>query len=72
MKYDILEGVDKQKGLLLLREVLHLIIPINSQFGERGKEQAMTNGCSSESSHIIYFELLQFGGTGWNLLFMHL
>lgn len=70
-KLDLLEGVDEQKGHFLLFEAFHRFILKSFQFSEPGKDQA-TDVHSSESGHIIYEELLQFGGTGWKLLFMHL
>ena len=67
-KFDPLEGGEEQKGLLLLLcEALHRIVEV--QFGERGREQG-PDGRSKETRDVILLKLLQFGGRGWELLFI--
>jgi hypothetical protein len=69
-KSDFLERGEKLKGvLLLLCKALHLFVPLKSQFGERGREQG-TDGRSKDARDVVCLKLLQFGGRGWELLFM--
>jgi hypothetical protein len=69
-KSDPLEGGEELKGLLLLLcEVLHLFVLPKVQFGERGREQG-PDGRSKETCDVIHLKLLQFGGRGWERLFI--
>ena len=68
-KRDLLDRGEKLKGLLLLLcEALHLFVP-KSQLSERGREQG-TDGRDKDARGVIRPKLLQFGGSGWELLFM--
>ena len=69
-KSDPLEGGEELKCLLLLLcEALHLFVHRKVQFGERGREQG-PDGRSKETRDVIRPKLLQFGGRGWERLFM--
>jgi len=69
-KLDPLERGEELKGLLLLLcEALHLIVLRKVQLGERGREQG-PDGRSKETRDVIRVKLLQFGGRGWERLFM--
>jgi len=66
----LLERGEEPKGVrLLLCEALHLFVHQKSQIGERGREQG-TDGRGKDARDVICLKLLQFGGRGWELLFM--
>jgi len=69
-KCDLLERSEEPKGvLLLLCEAIHLFIPTKSQIGERGREKG-TDGRGKDVRDVSRLKHLQFGGRGWELLFM--
>ena len=69
-KYGPLKGGEALQGLLLLLcEALHLFVLPKVQFVERGREQG-PDGRSKETCDVIRLKLLQFGGRGWERLFI--